>query len=272
MDKKIIICGDSFAKGIGCRDLVNEPYGSLLSKELNMPLINLAKGSSTHLSIYLQAKYAVDNYADSAGLVIVTCTSYDRVEWFPWDYTHPGRDYTNADVNYHEYPPYMPGSYAVSEHDGQPHPMIDDEMYTGKMFTENLMGVIDYWETTASKGIRGGYYSRFGNEPKERMKVLYDYAAHIHDPSINRLHSIGLLTMAHQLLSKAGIRHLIGTHEVEAYSAFINRSNLVNIDWGQLALDYPDDLPSWHTSSKGHEVAKNAVIEKLKENGWTYGN
>jgi len=130
------------------------------------------------------------------------------------------------------------------------------------------MGVIDYWETTASKGIQGGYYSRFDNEPKERMKVLYDYAAQIHDPSINRLHSIGLLTMAHQLLSKAGIRHLIGTHEMEAYSAFIDRSNLVNIDWGQLALDYPDDLPSWHMSAVGHEVTKETVMKKLKENGW----
>jgi hypothetical protein len=268
MDKKIIICGDSFAKGIGCRDLVNEPYGSLLSKELDMPLINLAKGSSTNLSIYLQAKYAVDNYADSAGLVIVTCTSYDRVEWFPWDYTTPKREYTNADVNYHEYPPYLQGSYGISGHMGEDHPMVDDDRYTGKMFTENLMGVINYWETYAIKGKSGGYYARFDDEPMERMKILYDYAAQIHDPGINRLHSIGLLTMAHQLLSKAGIRHLIGTQEVEVYSAFIDRTNLVNIDWGQLSLDYPDDIPSWHTSDKGHVVASKVVIEKLKENGW----
>ena len=53
--KKIVICGDSFNIGIGCRDLANEPYGQLLSKELGIPIINLAKGSSTNLSIYLQS-------------------------------------------------------------------------------------------------------------------------------------------------------------------------------------------------------------------------
>lgn len=268
MNKKIIICGDSFAKGIGCRNLDTEPYGSKLSAQLGMPLVNLAKGSSTHLSIFLQAKYVVDNFADSAGLVIVTNTSYDRIEWFPWDYDNPARELTNTDVNYHEYPPYMKGSYVVEDFNGCPHPLIEDVRYEGKMFTENLMGVIDFWETYGSKGVIGNYYHRFKDEPLERMKVLYDYAGQIHNPIINRLHSIGLLTMAHQLLSKAGIRHLIGTQEIEAYSAFIDRSNLVNIDWGQLALDYPDDLPTWHTSAQGHEVASNIVIDKLKENGW----
>ena len=30
--KKLVVCGDSFAKGIGCRNLETEPYGSLVAK------------------------------------------------------------------------------------------------------------------------------------------------------------------------------------------------------------------------------------------------
>ena len=56
MKKSIIVCGDSFSIGIGCRDLLNDPYGCLLSKELNMPLLNFAKGSSTNLSIYFRIR------------------------------------------------------------------------------------------------------------------------------------------------------------------------------------------------------------------------
>ena len=80
--KNLVICGDSFSVGIGCEDLINEPYGSLLAKELNLNLINLAKGSSTNLSISLQVKYAIENIKDIELLIIGT-TCYYRTEWFP---------------------------------------------------------------------------------------------------------------------------------------------------------------------------------------------
>ena len=89
MQNNIVICGDSFNIGIGCHDLATEPYAQLLGKELDKPVINLAKGSSTNFSIYLQAKYAVENLADKTDLVIVSHTSYDRVDWFPLDYDFP---------------------------------------------------------------------------------------------------------------------------------------------------------------------------------------
>ena len=264
----LVICGDSFAKGIGCRDLINEPYGSLLSKELNMTLVNLAKGSSTNYSIFLQAKYAKEKYNGADDIIILTNTSSDRIEWFraDADRQHPP-ELSNYDVNYHEYPPYMEGSYVMHDPD---HPMRDDPNYRGNMFTENLMGVIDFWETFASKGLtqEAGYYKRFADEPRSRMKLLYDYASQIHDPQINRMHSIGAYTMAHQMLKKAGIKHLIGTNEVDVYAEYIDRFNIVNINWGQLSLDYPDDLPSWHTSAEGHKVAAATALEKIKENGW----
>ena len=264
MKKSIIVCGDSFSIGIGCRDLLNEPYGCLLSKELDMPLINLAKGSSTNLSIYLQAKYVVDNLADNTEIVIVSNTSYDRVNWFPLDHTFTKHEITNADVNYHQYPPYGKDTYIqILEN-----PLKDDPNYTGKMFTDNYRGIIDYWETYRSKDKPSGYYTRFIDEPKERTKTMYDFAISVHEDRLERLNSIGVLTMAHVLLKRAGIKHLMLTYEVAEYNKFMDLENLVYVDWGRLSLDYPDDLPSMHTSAAGQKVVFDTVLSKLKENNW----
>ena len=273
LTKKIIVCGDSFSIGIGCTDLATQPYGSLLSKKLKMPLINLAKGSSTNLSIYLQAKYAVENLATPGDIVMISNTSYDRVEWFPLDHSFKEQNLTNTDVNYHQYPPYGIDSY----HDGKKpvqleNPMEHDSDYDGKMFTENYMGVIDYWETFRKDDKESGYYRRFDAEPKERMKTLYDFATTVHEPRINRIYSIGVLAMAHQLLKRANINHLILTHEVAEYASYIDIQNLVNVSWGQLSLDYPDKLKTWHTGPNGHKAAFKTVLAKLKENRWLNGN
>lgn len=265
---KLVVCGDSFAKGIGCRDLDNEPYGALVAKKLGLEYVNLAKGSSTNYSIHLQVLYMID-HIDDVSMVLVTNTSYDRIEWFPTNYEPLATELTNFDVNYHQYPPYQQGSYS-GKIDGEPHPMEDDDRYNGNMFTENLVGVIDYFDNIVDKGIEhpDGYYKRFYNEPKKRMRVLYDYAKHVHDTRINRLHSIGAITMVHNALNNAGIRHLIGTDTLDAYARYIDRTNQVNIDWGQLGIQYPDDLPSWHASAEGHVVAADRVIDKINENGW----
>lgn len=264
MAKKLIICGDSFNIGIGCHDLNTEPYGILLSNSLNIDLVNLAKGSSTNLSIYLQVEYAVKKIAKEDDIVIVSHTSYDRVDWFPWDYGL-SNGIANTDVNYHQYPPYGMESYHQIL---EKHPMKDDPAYKGAMFTENFMGVIDYWETYRKDDKYSGYYSRFQNEPKERMKTLYDFATTIHDSRINRLHSIGVMTMAHQLLKKHNIKHLMLTHEPDYYEQYMDKENLLMFSWGKLSEEFPDDLPSWHASSQGHVKAHDMVLAKLKENGW----
>lgn len=261
---KLVICGDSFNIGIGCNDLHTEPYGALLSTALNREQINLAKGSSTNLSIYLQVEYAVNSFADSGDIAIISHTSYDRIDWFPITDDSRG-PISNADVNYHQYPPYGEFTYhQVLER----HPMEGDDKYNGRMFTENFMGVIDYWETFRKNDKESGYYARFINEPKERMKTLYDFAVTIHDNRINRLHSIGVMTMAHQLLSKRKINHLILTHEPDEYSKFIDTDNLLYVSWGKLSQDYPDKIGSLHTGPDGHKKVFETIMTKLEQNKW----
>ena len=143
--KNLVVCGDSFSVGIGCHDLHNEPYGSLLAKKLGLNLINLAKGSSTNLSISLQVKHAVDNIPDIE-LLIVGNTCYHRTEWFP-EHAREDREANNLNVNYHQYPPYGEGTYPYLLE----HPMKDDSRYRGEMLTENWYGVIDYVENILDK-------------------------------------------------------------------------------------------------------------------------
>jgi hypothetical protein len=263
-NKSIVICGDSFNIGIGCRDLENEPYGSSLSKKLDCPLLNLSKGSSTNLSIYLQVKYAIENFKDDIEYVIFSHTSYNRVDWFPVGFRPTRKEISLTDVNYHQYPPYGDYTYITKIS----HPMENDPRYVGKMFTENIIGVIDYWETFASKNKPSGYYARFADEPKSRTKILYDWGLEIMHDSINRLNSIGMMNLAHTILNKHQIKHLLLTHEVDAYSQFIPKQNLLHINWIDLSNKYPDDLPTKHTSAQGHKIVFEQVLNKFYENNW----
>jgi hypothetical protein len=77
------------------------------------------------------------------------------------------------------------------------------------------------------------------------------------------------MTLAHELLKRANIKHIILTHEPDYYKKFIDSINICELSWGQLSIDYPDDLPSWHTSAEGHRRAYEIILSKLKENQWT---
>ena len=272
----LVVCGDSFAKGIGCRNLETEPYGSLVANSLELELVNIAKGSSTNYSIFAQVLYAIE-HIDDIDLVLITSTSHDRIEWFKHNEnpTKHHKDYlTNFDINYHEYPPYMPKSYLTLP-EGEQH-IMSEELYNGNVLTENLVGIIDYVHNVVDKGLhsKDGYFKRFDNEPISRIKVLYDYALQIHDPRITKMHSLGAMAMCHIALKNANIKHLIGTEPIDNCKkfVFINKNNHIVIDWLDLARKYPDDIPTLHTSVKGHKIAANIALSKIYEldrtNGW----
>ena len=264
--KNLVICGCSFAVGIGCRDLNETPFGILLSEKLNLNHISLAKGSSSNFSIYLQAKYAVDNIKD-IDLVILSVTSYDRTEWFKeklqnddiWKkYQLESGELSNTDVNYHQYPPHGKNTYPQI----LPFYMEDDPDYTGEMFTENFVGVFDYLENFVDKNKFSTYYKRFDNERPERTNILRDYYLNISDLRIKRLYDIGMINLSHSLLKANNIKHLILTDDTY-YDQIIPKENLVNISWGELSEKYPDDLGSLHTGEKGHKIVYNEILKNI---------
>lgn len=256
---KIVVCGDSFSIGIGCHDLKNEPYGALLSKELNKEIINLAKGSSSNFSIFLQVKYAVENI-DDIDLLIIGTTCFYRTEWFP-DNASENRPLDNTNVNYHNYPPYGEMTYPYL----LKNPMIDDKNYKGELLTENYMGIIDYVDNYIDKGLKDSkYFDKFLGEPFEKIKLLRDYYLYFYDSRIQRQYDIGMINLGHVLLKNNNIKHLILTPYVDEFSNYMNKNNLLDIDWGLLSNQYPDDLKTLHTSYEGHIVVYNKIIEKIK--------
>ena len=255
--KNLVICGDSFSIGIGCHDLHNEPYGSLLAKELGLNLINLAKGSSTNLSISLQVKHAVDHISD-IGLLIVAPTCNHRIEWFPED-AREDRTVDNFNVNYHEYPPYGEHTYSqILEH-----PMKDDSRYRGEMLTENWYGIIDYVDNFLDKNIgNGGYFKKFKTERPERMRLLKQYYLEFFDSRIQRQFDMGVIIKSHVLLKNRKINHLVFVDNYE-YEPYIPEENRVDVSWGNLSLEFPDGMKTKHTSWEGQKKVYEAVLNKL---------
>lgn len=258
---KIVVCGDSFSIGIGCHDLYNEPYGSLLSKELDKELINLAKGSSTNFSIFLQVKYAVENI-DNIDLLIVGTTCFHRTEWFPEnvDDHHP---LDNRNVNYHDYPPYGEMTYPYLLEN----PMKNDSNYRGELLTENYHGIIDYVDGVLDKNLTGiKYFNKFKNEPDEKLRLLKQYYLYFYDGRIQMQYDMGMITMGHILLKNKGIKHIVLTPYVNEFSKYIDKNDLLDVDWGILSNEYPDDLKSLHTSYEGHKIVFEKIKNKLKSN------
>lgn len=260
----LVICGDSFSVGIGCHDLNTEPFGSLLGKTLEKNVINLAKGSSTNLSIFLQVKYAIENIKD-IDLVIVGTTSFNRIEWFPEgvDLLTP---LDNTNVNYHQYPPYGEETYQTL----LDNPMKNDIRYKGEMFTENWVGVIDYVDKLNDPKFsikKSGNLAKFKNESDEKMTLLRDFYLNFFDERIQKHYDIGVITMAHLLLERNHIKHyiLIPDWTMDIFGTFILKTRLINIDWGRLSLEYPDVFKTMHTSSKGHQRVYEAILNVINK-------
>lgn len=265
--RRLIICGDSFNIGIGCMDLDTEPYGVLLARHFDIPLINLAKGSSTNLSIWLQVEHAVNELqAGPDDLVLVNETSSNRFNWFPDNHVTSG-PIKNFDVNYHQYPPYGNDSY---HHILSEHPMQDDPRYVGKMYTENIAGVIDYYDNFLAKGYnqQGRYYDRLTKEPPAKLKLMMDFYASVYDENISQLQSKAFMVMCYTLLKQRNINHLMLLANTHFYNNIIDEQYLTHLHWGEITLQYPDNIPSGHADERGHCLAKDIIMEKLIKNKW----
>jgi hypothetical protein len=196
--------------------------------------------------------------------VCIAPTSYNRVEWFPETADTTDGDLKLTQVNYHQYPPYGKDTYQYILEN----PIGNDERYTGEMFTENYYGVVDYVDNVLSgKRQVGDYYSKFKKERPDRLKLLRNYYADVFDDRIQRYYDIGVITMAYNLLKNKGIKSFVLTYDPD-FKKYIPEESLVNVDWGILSKNYPDDLNTLHTSAEGHGVVYQEILKKIISNGW----
>ena len=100
------------------------------------------------------------------------------------------------------------------------------------------------------------------------MKILYDWGIHIMNPAIERLKGISNMVLAHTILRSTNIKHLLLTNEPHEYNKYMPKENIAQVDWGKLSNDFPDDLPSLHTSPEGHKIVAYTILKKFEQNGW----
>ena len=68
--------------------------------------------------------------------------------------------------------------------------------------------------------------------------------------------------MLQALLKNTNIKHLVFTDDCE-YELYISEENRVDVSWGQLSLEFPDDMKTLHTSWEGQKKVYEAVLNKL---------
>lgn len=262
---KIVICGDSFAIGIGCRDLKKDPFGQLLGDKLKRDVVNFAKGSSTNYSITLQVEYVLENI-DDIDLLIISQTCEHRVNFFkekeqlqravPFN-----KEITNLDVNYHEYPPYGEGTYQEI----LPHPYKDHPDYTGVLNTENFYGPLSYLEKY--KELKDlAYFEKFSGEEYRKLELIKNYYNELWDGTIQHKYDVAILFYCHTLAKRKGVEHLLAGDWPE-FEELVDNKNYCKLSWGDLSLKYPDEVNTGHTSELGHIEAYEIVLSKLKMEG-----
>ena len=260
--KTLVVCGDSFNYGIGCRNQHTEPYGVLTADHFNWDLIRLARGSSSNYTTYLQGKYAASMQA-KPHLVILGVTSYDRVEWLA-----TGKRLTDEptleNLNYHQYPPHhfpQPNHDAPMEYHLQNNPLYDP-----KILSEQVVAFSEYLKI-AKKGNKDGYYDRLQNESINKIELIEKYYFDIFNSWIKRDYDTGVLMLAYRKIKNQGI-HCIILSQDQRYSEFVdNASDFFFQDWGRVTRLWPDSVGSLHTGEGGHLDTANRLIEHINKHG-----
>ncbi|MFI5405227.1 MAG: hypothetical protein ACHQ1D_01805 [Nitrososphaerales archaeon] len=262
--KKLVICGDSFAYGIGCINLDTQPFGVLVAKEFNWELIRLARGSASNYTIYLQGMFAAD-LEEPPHLIVLSTTSYDRVEWvkehMPENFC--ANRHTLRNLNYHQYPPHQ----IAQPHHKEPMSfhLQDDMLYSPYILSEQVGGVDDCIKMR-KKNPNFKYYDRLCTEPTEKLQMIVDYNVRIFDYNIKKNYDIGMLLQAYTYIKKKGINCIIMINGYDnEYYKFFNEEDIFYQDWGQLSVTFPDTIGSMHTSEEGHADTAIRLIRRIKE-------
>ncbi len=259
--KNLVVCGDSFAYGIGCVNLNTEPFGVLTAEHFGWDLIRLARGSASNYTIYLQGLFAAD-MQPAPHLVILSETSYDRVEWFVDDVENDFAEHTLFDLNYHQYPPH---------YGKQPHHTVDLPFYTEdsphyspQILSEQVSGIDDCLRMRKVNP-NFHYYARLATESTEKLKLICDHYVKVMSPKIKENYDMGMLLQAYTYLKRKGIQCIILTNNIEKYKRFIDPVDLMFQNWYELSNKYPDTIKSMHTGAEGHVDTALRLIEKIKD-------
>lgn len=258
--KKLVICGDSFNAGIGCRDLKTQPYGVVLAAKLGMELVTLARGSSSNFTTHMQANFAAQ-MNPLPDVVIIGSTSWDRVEWLAEGKDHVPYPMTSASLNYHMYPPHHGTNWDNKQ---QPIPFFMDGRadYNPVILSEQVGGIDDYLQTLKRNDGSANYYARLHKEPKAKLELITRYYTEIFDGPIKKHYDAGILLKAYMTVKKKGIRCIVLSDDPELLS-LIPAEDIHCMNWFTLSKTYPDTIGSMHASEEAHDLVAWQLFRKL---------
>lgn len=257
--RQLIICGDSFHCGIGCTNIPTQTYGKLTASQLGLELVMLARGSASNYIVSLQGKYAA-HFKNGQHIVVLGTTSYDRVEWLAEGTSLDNRYVSLYDVNYHMYPPHY---HTPLLHD-QPikFHLQDDPLYSPKIYSEQVVAFSDYFNNN-NRNVKNGYYTRFKDEPIDKLKLIEHNYINIVDSHIKRDYDIGLILTAYTLLKKAGANCIIASDDTVFAELVQSPGDYFAPDWTRLVKSYPDTIGTLHTSEVGHADVAARLLKHI---------
>lgn len=258
---KLVVCGDSFACGVGCINMYTQPFGPLVAKHFNWDLITLARGSSSNYGIYLQGTFASTLEPQ---LVLISLTSYDRVEWVAdgKDKYKAKHNFTLHDLNYHQYPPHYE---ALPHHNSPLEFYTNDDKYNPVILTEQVGAIPDYLDCVKRK-VSTNYYKRFHTEPEDKLELIARHYGMCVHPAIKRDYDIGLILQAYTKIKKSGANCIIMTHD-KKFKEYFDENDLFEQNWTDLSDRFPDTIGSRHTSELGHKDTADRLIQFITEHG-----
>lgn len=258
----LVICGDSFNVGIGLKNIVRDRYSQLVANHFHANLIMLARGSSSNYGVFLQAQYAA-NLNPKPDVVIMSVTSYDRIEWLKNDVdsNHVPFNITLQNLNYHDYPPH---NYPQPHHDDPlSFYLQQDSNYNPIIFTEQVVALHEHLDPKHKN-----HYPRFDNEDQHRLRLIRDYFVDVlmygtrHVSPIKRDYDIALITAGYYMLKNKGVKTIVMSDDSKL-SEFIPKQSILSHNWFKYAEKYPDTIGSLHANEEAHEITAKLLIEKI---------
>lgn len=257
---RLVICGDSFNVGIGLRNILQDRYGQLVANYFNYDLTVLARGSSSNYGVYLQAQHALEL---DPTVVIMSVTSYDRMEWIK-NNVDPGQvpvDMSLYNLNYHDYPPH---NYPQPHHEhALDYYLKDNPKYNPILFTEQIPALHEHLDKYHPYN-----YPRFKDEDPYILALIRDYFVNVmmygtHDVSpVKRDYDIGVIFTGYSMLVNKGIKVIVMSDDSK-FSKLIPNRSLLKHNWFRYAEKYPDTIGSLHANEEAHRITANFLIDKI---------
>jgi hypothetical protein len=250
MVNEIVVCGDSFACGIGLpfSSCYEKSFGGLVSQHYKVPHTVYARSGCCNYVIYLQVKKVIEDYKHkNKPFVLVTTTHHSRFV-FPSDHAGSGyNNYSLEDVVYTLHEPYS------GRESGLIRPMPFTPNPKPKLVSETVSNILYY---LAGKAPNLEYL--FSNV-KNKLSAIKTFYEELYDDSIKQDYDSGIILMMHMMLKENNIPHLIMSPN-EYNDRFISKENYFHNNWGEYSRKYPDRMGSGHCDERGHvEVAKKLI-------------